>query len=37
MGCLRCGMFKMSDIWDVECSKFGMFGMWDVQDVGYLR
>ena len=28
-----CGIFGMSDIWDIECWGCGMFGMWDVRNV----
>ena len=39
VGCSRCEMFRMWDVWDinvqnVECLGCRMFGMWIVQDVG---
>ena len=34
---LGCGMFKMMDVWDVECLGWGMFGMWGVWNVGCSR
>ena len=34
VGCSRCGMFGMWDVWDVGCSGYGTFRIWDVWDVG---
>ena len=35
VGCLRYGMSKMSNVWDVGCLICEIFGLWGVLDMEF--